>query len=119
MLKNVGPLLCAMKKLKKGQIWFRGLTQAQKNSYIKKKSAEKRAKRHEAQMLLMKKYPKKYNCKKCIHKLSGSCSQPTNCGCQYFYDAINNIKFEKKSVKRHRVKKCTRQHPNTPHTDTI
>ena len=67
-------------------------------AFVEKQKAVKAAKRQDHSLELMKNYPGAYSCFDCVHGKNRSCKHPLPNGCENFYDAIADRRFESKNL---------------------
>jgi len=79
-----------MKTKRQRQNWWRKLNPEQQEAFISKRVDKKRIKRNKLMIRSMKAKGIKFDCKKCCHGIGGHCTDQTEIGCTYFYDAIND-----------------------------
>ena len=75
----------------------RGYAKLRKGEFermIQSRQTKKAAERRESSLRLMQDYPGQYDCKDCIHGITGSCTNALPNGCEYFYDAMTGRCFE-------------------------
>ncbi len=73
------------------QRWWRNLTSEQQGFYQDKWVEQKTVKRQKAMVKFMKINKLSFDCKKCIHGLTRSCTKTTKVGCTYFADEVNEV----------------------------
>ena len=69
------------------QQWWLSLSAEEKAAFIDKKVDEKSQKRQLKMLRIMKEDTLEFDCKKCIHWLSHSCTDNLKDGCTYYYNA--------------------------------
>uniref|UniRef100_A0A6M3KNN5 Uncharacterized protein n=1 Tax=viral metagenome TaxID=1070528 RepID=A0A6M3KNN5_9ZZZZ len=76
---------------KQRQNWWKGLSPKDQESYISALQEKKRLKRQKKHQQIMKRSNLSFDCSKCIHGTTESCTDQPKDGCIYFFDAINNV----------------------------
>ena len=70
--------------------WWLSLSDEEKAAFIDKKVSEKSQRRQLKMLQIMKEDTLEFDCKKCIHGLSHSCTDNLKDGCTYYYNAKTN-----------------------------
>ena len=60
---------------------------------VKRQQDTKALKRRKQSLETMKAYPDQYQCRNCIHGLTGSCDDNLPDGCEHFRDIVRNRWF--------------------------
>ena len=79
------------KTKKQRQSWWNSLTPEQQDYHLSRWSGDKTAKRIAKSRRIMKAMKLSYDCQKCIHGLTKSCTDTLNGGCIYFADEIKEV----------------------------
>lgn len=79
------------KTKKQRQSWWNSLTPEQQDYHLSRWQSDKSAKRKAKSRIIMKKLGLSYDCQKCIHGLTQSCTDTLKNGCIYFADEINEV----------------------------
>ena len=79
------------KSKKQRQLWFKLLTDTERAEFIEQQVAKKQKRRDAKMRQYMQSNKLKFDCCKCCHGIGGHCTEQSEVGCTYFYDAIKDI----------------------------
>jgi len=78
------------KSKKQRRSWFKALSNEAKAVFIEQQVVKKQERRDAKMRQYMQANKLKFDCSKCCHGIGGHCTDQTEIGCTYFYDAIND-----------------------------
>jgi hypothetical protein len=78
--------------------------------FIEQKNKKKSIERRNYSLRLMQDYPGEYNCKECIHGITGSCTDNLPSGCQLFYDTRTGRSFSGIDIRKERIIQAIRDY---------